>query len=322
MTADEIWEECICDSLGDMNIFADVNELGEFMEGILPEIQKAARPNKAPTQTWGTPEGKASRENYTKEQYDRFGWVRANEVVNSGYWNNFAKNYAEAVYNKGFDRITPDGEYMIEIYDQNLEEGLQVIDHIVFAKGSIKSPKVTKIIQIYEHNENKLDTYRRNIYDVERRGIQQEAGELFEIYRNIDFGAYDKENYSGEVTRYNNQFRTERAGSGSQASRVKKYTFESEVSTQNSSLEDGKASREIGSKYASPEEAKVSGKVSDAKFSIEFADNIANNQRKFVADGLSRISGEELEKAIADTAHMVQEMKPCANILPQNTTEF
>jgi hypothetical protein len=62
MTADEIWEECICDSLGDMNIFADVNDLGEFMEGILPDIKKAASQNKAPTQTRGSPEGKASRE--------------------------------------------------------------------------------------------------------------------------------------------------------------------------------------------------------------------------------------------------------------------
>ena len=38
----------------------------------------------------------------------------------------------------------------------------------------------------------------------------------------------------------------------------------------------GKASRE----FSSPEEAKASGKVSDAKFSIEFVDDIANKQRK------------------------------------------
>ena len=79
-----------------------------------------------------------------------------------------------------------------------------------------------------------------------------------------------------------------------------------------------KASRELDSGYATPEEAKESGKVSDAKFSIEFADKIADNQRKYAADGLSRISSEEIEKAIADTAHMVNEMKPYANILPQD----
>lgn len=71
-------------------------------------------------------------------------------------------------------------------------------------------------------------------------------------------------------------------------------------------------------KYSSPEEAKDSGKVSDAQFSLEFADSIAEKQRRIVSDGLSKISSEELEQAIADTAHMVNEMKPYANILPQD----
>ena len=62
----------------------------------------------------------------------------------------------------------------------------------------------------------------------------------------------------------------------------------------NRNITEAETSREIDAKYASPEEAKASGKVSDAKFSIEFADDIANKQRKFVADGLSRISSEEL----------------------------
>lgn len=82
-------------------------------------------------------------------------------------------------------------------------------------------------------------------------------------------------------------------------------------------VSEGKASIE----FSSPEEAKVSGKISDANFSIEFADAIANNQRKYAEDGLLRISSEELEKAIADTAHMVNEMKPYANILPQDKVD-
>ena len=46
--------------------------------------------------------------------------------------------------------------------------------------------------------------------------------------------------------------------------------------------------RGLTSKYASPAEAKDSGKVSDAKFSIESADSIAKNQRKFANERLSR----------------------------------
>ena len=165
---------------------------------------------------------------YTDEDYNNFGWIRANDVVSEGYWDNFTRNYAEAVYNKRFDRITSDGEYMIEIYDQNLEERLQVIDHIVFAKGSIKSPNVTKILQIYEYDETKLNKYRRNVYDFGRRGIQPEIGELFELHRKADFAAYDQESDSREISRYSKQLGTERGASSSKTSRVKEYVFDNE----------------------------------------------------------------------------------------------
>lgn len=61
MTAEEIWEECICDSLGEMNIFASDEMAGELFDKILPEIRKAAKSTKTPTQTRGSPDGKASR---------------------------------------------------------------------------------------------------------------------------------------------------------------------------------------------------------------------------------------------------------------------
>lgn len=34
---------------------------------------------------------------YTQEQYNNFGWVRANNVINAGYWRNFTENFAQAV---------------------------------------------------------------------------------------------------------------------------------------------------------------------------------------------------------------------------------
>lgn len=96
---------------------------------------------------------------------------------------------------------------------------------------------------------------------------------------------------------------------------VKKAASESKEPSKMRGPPDGKAKT---IEYQSPEKAKMSGEISDARFSIEFADDIARNQRKFVADGLSRISSEELEQAIVDTAHMVDEMKEYANILPQD----
>jgi hypothetical protein len=68
-----------------------------------------------------------------------------------------------------------------------------------------------------------------------------------------------------------------------------------------------------------PKEAQVSGEISDANFSIEFAEDIAENQRAYVDRGNAAISAEELDKAIDVTAKMVEAMKPYANILPQDT---
>lgn len=53
----QIWEECICDSLGDMNIFARNAEAAETMAMALPDIKKAIKDtSKSPTQTRGSPQ--------------------------------------------------------------------------------------------------------------------------------------------------------------------------------------------------------------------------------------------------------------------------
>ncbi len=62
LTPEEIWTECICDSLGDMNIFAKQAEISEFMGQMLLKIKEATKSDKTPTQTRGSPGGKASRE--------------------------------------------------------------------------------------------------------------------------------------------------------------------------------------------------------------------------------------------------------------------
>lgn len=63
---DAIWEEIICDSLADMNVFSGSKtwaEAAEHMGMTIPEVQKAVSEGKA-NQTRGSPEaeGKASRE--------------------------------------------------------------------------------------------------------------------------------------------------------------------------------------------------------------------------------------------------------------------
>ena len=67
MSADEIWEEIICDSLGDMNIFAPVELLGEmnseFLSNLKEEVKKDAKSERGPP----TNKGKASQEIYPKK---------------------------------------------------------------------------------------------------------------------------------------------------------------------------------------------------------------------------------------------------------------
>ena len=60
-----------------------------------------------------------------------------------------------------------------------------------------------------------------------------------------------------------------------------------------------KTSRELDSENTSPEQAKESGKVSDAKFSIEFADDIAKNQREIDTAYLSAVKKGDMKTAQA-----------------------
>ncbi|MBR6728197.1 MAG: hypothetical protein IKM08_08380, partial [Clostridia bacterium] len=43
---------------------------------------------------------------YTEEQYESFGWVRANDVLNSGEWKDFTSKFADAVTGKVHTPIT------------------------------------------------------------------------------------------------------------------------------------------------------------------------------------------------------------------------
>lgn len=69
---------------------------------------------------------------------------------------------------------------------------------------------------------------------------------------------------------------------------------------------------------ANAEEARRSGKIGDARFSLQFADDIANDQRRFINDVKSALTSEELEAAIAQTAEMVEIMSEHKDILPED----
>ena len=142
---------------------------------------------------------KDSVDNYTEKQYNDFGWVRDNDVISAGYWKNFTENFAQAVAGKSIYPKTKNGEYMINVYDVYESDGIS--DVVVFASGTIESPNVTRIVKIDSNNSEEIDRARRNIYESARRGIQQEAGELFRFYNKADFVSigYGKEKGSSGI---------------------------------------------------------------------------------------------------------------------------
>lgn len=126
------------------------------------------------------------KSDYTESEYNNFGWVRANDVLNAGQYNNFTEKFAKAVASGVKFNKTRDGYHMIpvsDIYNKELE-GIE--NSIVFAKGTIESPKILKILKINLSNETELSIVREDIYENESRGIQTKNTKIFRCYSSKD----------------------------------------------------------------------------------------------------------------------------------------
>ena len=155
-------------------------------------------------------------DNLTEEQYNNFGWVRANDVLNSGEWKDFTSKFADAVTKQTTPPKTKGGEYMIAVsdIDDALHYGTDNI--IVYAKGSIESPQVSRILKIDLDNETDLDRERRKIYVTARRGLQPTSGGVFRFYASTDFGrGLYEQGKRHQEWQNNGQFRTDRGAGGS-----------------------------------------------------------------------------------------------------------
>ncbi|MBO7310573.1 MAG: hypothetical protein J6U86_04195, partial [Clostridia bacterium] len=94
---------------------------------------------------------------------------------------------------------------------------------IVYAKGTIEHPIITKVLRIdlFEESE-KLDKKRREIYDTGRRGLQPKIGELCRFYYgagSLSFGEYKRDKLSHD--RNNLGFNTDRETGSGKAARAK-----------------------------------------------------------------------------------------------------
>jgi hypothetical protein len=163
-------------------------------------------------------------DNYTEEDYNNYGWVRANNVLTAGRMKNFEAKFAKVKSKQLKMNRSKSGEYMIPVSDIYEYESEGIENIIVYAKGNMDSPVITRILEIDLDNETDIDAERRNIYDAERRGIQPKAGGIRRFYYPTDYGHRKyQQRESVEINKNNYRFESERSRSGETPSRVKGF---------------------------------------------------------------------------------------------------
>ena len=158
-------------------------------------------------------------EKYTEKEYNSFGWPRVNNVFNSSENSRLRSLFADAVSGQSNPPKNQKGEYMIAIGDS-------VENKIAYMTGKIDNPVITRVLEIDEFDETKLDELRRETYALERRGIQRKTGGVFNVYSAASFRGSSSEQRSGiQSQRYNDRLGAERGAGSRKASRIKEIRF-------------------------------------------------------------------------------------------------
>ena len=149
--------------------------------------------------------------NLTEKQYNSFGWVRANDVLSADAYKNFTTEFAKALNSKEYASYkSSDGEYMIAVGERYGElEGVK--NYIVYAKGTIEMPEITRILYIDSNNKTELSKVRKELYASERQTIRATSGGLFTLYTPANYGYKSyQQRISNQKARDNNQLGTQR----------------------------------------------------------------------------------------------------------------
>ena len=120
-------------------------------------------------------------------------------------------------------RKTKSGELMIPVSDVDAPIFDGINNVIVYAKGTMETPIITRVLVIDEYDETTLSEKRSHVYAIERQGFRQKTGGIFKIYTRFDFGNYAtlKRNIK-QNARYNNQLGINRGASSGATQRTEK----------------------------------------------------------------------------------------------------
>ncbi len=99
-------------------------------------------------------------ETLTETQYNNFGWVRANDVLTAAEYSILISRYADYKHNKDSYPTTKFGEAVIH--------SSEIPNILMYVKGTIRSPQITKVVRINEVNSNILNTIKEELLRLER----------------------------------------------------------------------------------------------------------------------------------------------------------
>lgn len=106
-----------------------------------------------------------SIDNYTEEQYNNFGWITDNNLVSKQERETLLSRYADYKHNGDKYPTTRFGEAVIH--------STECPDVIMYVKGEIGEPNVTKIVRINSRNPRTISKAKENILKNERGQIYQ-----------------------------------------------------------------------------------------------------------------------------------------------------
>lgn len=166
------------------------------------------------------------------------------------------------------------------------EDGVK--NKIVFAKGTIAIPEITRIIEIDADNETDLTKIRSELYGAERQGVRSQNSGVFKVYAPTDYGykSYQQRSGNGE-TQNNLKLGTDR-GAGSRAtSKVKEYLFDDEGNVVSKTIRHKSRSTVTTGQYEQMKANLSHSKVYSKKSAMELVKRIAPGIRNRSFETLS-----------------------------------
>lgn len=146
-----------------------------------------------------------SVDSYTEEQYNGFGWVRANNVLQANDIKYITSEIQKIVNGNSRGYVqTKYGDYIIPLGDQ--------YNVLVYTDANAITPHIRKIIEIQSEDKVLLDSIRRDILDANSEKLQMADDYVRRIYGAENFVEYKRQNFPS--FRGYNQARYERKTGG------------------------------------------------------------------------------------------------------------